>query len=91
MTTEVQRQRERASIARRRWQCREAAGVRLKSDVPAVVHPRRIGHADLADHLRGEVEHRQGLVVVLDRQLRPVAHRAQDFAFCDAALLEPPR
>ena len=42
--------------------------------MPAVVHPRRVRDADLADHLRGEVKQRQGLVIALDAKLGPVAH-----------------
>ena len=91
VTAEVESQREGPIAARRRWQGRKAASVGLQRDVPAVVDPRRIGDADLAQHLRGEVQHRQGLVVVLNGQLGPVAHLIPAFAFCAAALLEPGR
>ena len=50
-----------------------------------------MGDAELAEHLRGKVEDGEGLVVVLDARLRPIAHRVTAFAFCGAALLEPLR
>jgi hypothetical protein len=33
-----------------------------------------VGDPDLAEHLRREVEDREGLVVALDAELGPVAH-----------------
>src|SRR3954452_18147814 len=65
MSAEIERQRESTPAARR---CRvdpEAAGIRLKCDMPAVIEPRRMRDADLADHLRGEMKESQRLVVAL--------------------------
>jgi hypothetical protein len=42
--------------------------------MPAVIHPRRVGDADLAQHLRGEMQQGEGFVVVLDAELGPIAH-----------------
>ena len=55
--------------------------------------PRRMGDADLAEHLRGEVQERERLVIALDARAR--ANRSSRaslqhaFAFCAAARLEP--
>src|SRR6476661_10473682 len=60
--------------------------------MPAVVHPRCVGDPELSQHLGGEVEQGERLVVALDAQLGPVAHRLlipQDFAFCAEPRLEP--
>jgi len=76
MAAQVKRQSERAAAARRRRQSREAAGIGLESDVPPVVDPRGVGDPDLAQHLRREMQDRQGLMVVLDAELGPVAHDA---------------
>ena len=55
-------------------------------DVPAVVDPRRMRDADLAEHLRREVKHRQrrhGPARGRARPARLMAHRiARGFAFC---------
>jgi hypothetical protein len=37
--------------------------------------------ADLAKHLRGEVENRQGLVIALDTEFGPAAHRFPPLPF----------
>ena len=49
--------------------------------MPAVIHPRRMRHAHLADHLRGKMEKRERLVVALDIQLGPIAHRDRALHF----------
>jgi hypothetical protein len=36
-----------------------------------------VGDADFADHLRGEMQKGQRLVVALDAKLRPIAHGQQ--------------
>ena len=53
----------------------QARGDRVKRDVPAVVDPRRVGDAELAEQLAGEVERGDGRRVAGDVKARPVAHR----------------
>jgi phenylalanyl-tRNA synthetase alpha chain len=43
---------------------------------------------NLSDHLRGEMQDCESLVIAFDGDLRPIAHAAPAFAFCVAALLE---
>ena len=56
VAAEVERQREGAAAARLGRKDSEAARIGLERDMPAVIGPRRMGDADLADHLRGEVK-----------------------------------
>ena len=74
MAAEVERKRERSVATRFGGENAEASRIRLKRRMPAVIHPRRMGDADLAEHLRGKVEERERLVIALDIQLWPVAH-----------------
>ena len=80
VAAEIERQREGAAAARRGRQRREPARIRLQRDMPAVIHPRRVGDADLAEHLRCEVQQRERLVIAFDVQLGPVAHRIASVA-----------
>ena len=63
VAAKVERQRESPAVARRGRQRREAARIGLECDMPAVIHPRRMGDADLAQHLRGQMQQGQSLVV----------------------------
>ena len=58
MAAKVESQGEGAAAARSGWQDSEAAGVGLKRYVPAVVQPRGVGDAELAEHLSREVQDR---------------------------------
>jgi hypothetical protein len=40
-----------------------------------MIHPRRVSHADLSEHLRSKVQDREGLVIAFDAELGPVAHQ----------------
>jgi phenylalanyl-tRNA synthetase alpha chain len=48
-----------------------------------------MGDADLAQHLRREVQDGERLVIAFRVELGPTAHHVTAFAFCGAALLEP--
>ena len=74
VAAQVEGQGEGAAIPGRGRQGRVAARIGLERDVPAMIHPRRMGDANLAEHLRGEVKHGEGLMITLKFELGPVAH-----------------
>src|SRR5262249_37267908 len=75
VAAEVDRQGEGPPAARRRRQGRQAARIGLERDVPSMVHPRRMRDTNLAQHLSRQVEDGKRLVIALDAELGPLAHR----------------
>lgn len=75
VAAKVDGQREVTSRRRDRLD-RQTRGDRMESGVPAVVDPRRVGDAELAEHLAGEVEDRERLAIAGVGEFRPMFHRA---------------
>src|SRR5215217_3760940 len=77
VTAQVEHQGESAVTVRRCRQRLETVRSRLQGDVPAVIGPWCMRDADLAEHLRSEVQDGERLVIPFDAQFRPVAHRVR--------------
>ena len=69
VAAQIERQREAAAVAGGGRQGRQPGGVRAERHVPAMVRPRGVGDAQLAEHLAGEMERREGRSVAGRRRV----------------------
>ncbi len=74
VAAQVQNQSKGSSVARRGRKSLQTVRPRLERDMPSVVGPRCVTDADLAEHLRSQMQHRKRIMVDLRIEPGPVAH-----------------